>query len=137
MEQKLLLAIAIVVVVSGVLIGYNLGIAKAEARETRGLTLADPAVQNNFVVSATYTESLVGYIQSMTKDSITITRAGNALTIPLPKGNTTVVNYIAGKRYAAPLGFPKANDYVNVKTVTDFNTKQHLSTTITVLKRAS
>lgn len=136
MEQKLLLAIVVVVLVSGIAVSYNLGAEKAGTRET-GLTRLDPSLKDSFVVSATYTESLVGYIQSMTKESITITRAGNTITIPLPAGNTTVVNYVGGKRYVAPLGFPKTNDYVNVKTVTNADTKQHMSTSITVLKRAS
>ena len=142
MEQKTLLPVVVVVLIGGLLIGYYFG--KAGSVQTAPSSappseaaLLNTALEDSFVVSAVYVESVVGFVQSVNRDSITITRVGKTTTLPLVKNNTVTMILASGKRIAEPLAFVKPKDYVTIRTLSNADTKKLIGTSITVLKKAA
>ncbi len=140
MEQKTLLPIVVVVLIGGLLIGYyfgRAGSATAASSPPSESALLNTALEDSFVVSAAYVESVVGFVKSVTPDSITITRAGKTTTLPLVKNNTITMILVSGKRIAEPLAFVKPKDYVMIRTLSNADTRKLTGTSITVLKKAA
>ena len=136
-SEKSILPVFLVVLVVGLMAGYFVGasgILSGTSAKPSDSLMGTPLAKV-FVISDTYTESVVGALVSLQSDSVTLRREGKEVTLPVSK-NLVVENLVDNLRVVVPVTFPKANDFVNLQTVRNMADHKILSETMIVLKRA-
>ena len=143
MKQKSLLPVVLI----GLLVGFALGFYASSSGLMPGHPSGTASVKSSdslmgtplakvFVISDTYTESVVGDVVSLQADSVTLKREGREVTLPLSK-DLVVENLVDNLRVVVPVTFPKAGDFVNLQTMRNMADNKILSETLIVLKRAA
>ena len=98
-SEKSILPVFLVVLVVGLIIGYFVsasGILSGASAKPSDSLMGTPLAKV-FVISDTYTESVVGALVSLQADSVTLRREGREVTLPVSK-NLVVENLVDNLR---------------------------------------